>query len=96
MASSAEVIDVREEDDREVGCIEGSRSVPYRLIATCCADLPTDRLVVTICDTGPRAVIAASILRKLADDAHPVADGGMIDWRARGGQAVGLWRSGSH
>ena len=96
MAAGAEVIDVREKDDHDTGYIQGTRHVPYRLIATCCADLPTDRAVVTICDTGPRAVIAASILRKHGFDVHPVADGGMIDWRSRGGKTVGLRRSVSH
>ena len=96
MAGGAEVIDVREKDDRDSGYIPGSRNVPYRLMANCCPDLPLDRPVVTICDTGPRAVIAASILRKRGYDAHPVADGGMIDWRARGGQTVEFRRCGSH
>jgi len=85
IAGGAELIDVRETDDRESGSIPGSRNIPYRLIASRCADLPLDRPVVTVCDTGPRAVIAASILRKLGFDARPIADGGMIDWRARGG-----------
>jgi len=40
---------------------------------------------VTICETGPRAAIAASILRARGFDARPVVDGGMVDWRARGG-----------
>ena len=53
IAAGAEVIDVREKDDRDTGYIPGSRNVPYRLMATCCPDLPTDRPVVTICDTGP-------------------------------------------
>lgn len=95
IASGAAVIDVREKDDRDTGYIPGSRNVPYRLMGTCCPDLPLDRPVVTICDTGPRAVIAASILRKRGYDAHPVAEGGMADWRARGGQAVEFRRCGS-
>jgi len=96
LAAGAEVIDVREKDDRDTGYIPGSRHVPYRLLATCCPDLPTDRTVVTICDTGPRAVIAASILRTRGYDARPVVDGGMIDWRARGGDTVEFRRCGSH
>ena len=44
--------------------------------------------MITICDTGPRAVIAASILRTRGYDAHPVADGGMVDWCARGGKTA--------
>ena len=95
IAAGAEVIDVREKDDRDTGYIPGSRNVPYRLLATCCPDLPTDRTVVTICDTGPRAVIAASILRTRGYDARPVIDGGMIDWRSRGGDTVEFRRCGS-
>ena len=95
IAAGAEVIDVREKDDRDTGYIPGSRNVPYRLMATCCPDLPTDRPVVTICDTGPRAAIAASILRTRGYDARPVVDGGMIDWRARGGETVEFRRCGS-
>ncbi len=81
IAGGAEVIDVREHDDREVGHIPGSLGVPYHLIATCCPDLPKDRTLVTICESGPRAAIAASILRTRGYDARPVVDGGMIDWR---------------
>ena len=95
IAAGAEVIDVREKDDRDTGYIPGSRNVPYRLIAACCPDLPTDRPVVTICDSGPRAAIAASILRARGYDARPVVDGGMIDWRARGGDTVEFSRCGS-
>jgi len=95
MAEGAEVIDVREKDDRDSGYIPGSRNVPYRLMAHCCPDLPLDRPVVTICDTGPRAVIAASILRTRGYDVHPVADGGMVDWSARGGETVEFRRCGS-
>ena len=95
IAAGAEVIDVREKDDRDTGYIPGSRNVPYRLMATCCPDLPTDRPVVTICDTGPRAAIAASILRGRGYDARPIIDGGMIDWRARGGDTVEFRRCGS-
>jgi rhodanese-related sulfurtransferase len=82
------VIDVREGNDRETGFIPGSHHVPYRLMATCCPDIPLDRTVVTICDTGPRAVIAASILRTRGYDARPIIDGGMLDWRSRGGEST--------
>jgi len=95
LGGDVEVIDVREKDDRDTGYIPGSRNVPYRLMGTCCPDLPRDRPVVTICDTGPRAVIAASILRTRGYDAHPVADGGMVDWHARGGKTVEFRRCGS-
>ena len=90
MTAGADVIDVREEEDLATGTIPGSRNVPYRLIATCCPDLQTDATVVTICDTGPRAVIAASILRTRGYDARPVIGGGVSDWNANGGRELGV------
>ncbi len=89
------MIDVREKDERDEGYIPGSRNVPYRLMRSCCPDLPDDRPVITICTSGPRAAIAASILRAKGVDARPVVDGGMTDWLARGETAVTFRRCGS-
>jgi hydroxyacylglutathione hydrolase len=91
----ATVIDVREKDERDAGYIPGSRNVPYRLMRLCCPDLPTDRPIVTICSSGPRAAIAASILRAKGFDARPVVGGGMNDWLARGETAVSFRRCGT-
>jgi hydroxyacylglutathione hydrolase len=95
MEAGATVIDVREHDERDEGYIPGSRNVPYRLMRTCCPDLPEDRPIVTICNSGPRAGIAASILRARGLDARPVVDGGMNDWLARGATAVTFRRCGN-
>ena len=92
--AGATVIDVREHDERDEGYIPGSRNVPYRLMRSCCPDLPEDRPVVTICNSGPRAAIAASILRAKGFDARPVVDGGMTDWLARGATAITFRRCG--
>ena len=40
IAAGAEVIDVREKDERDTGYIPGSRNIPYRLLATAA---PTSR-----------------------------------------------------
>ena len=95
LEAGAVVIDVREKDERDEGYIPGSRNIPYRLMRLCCPDLPLDRSVVTICNSGPRAAIAASILRAKGVDARPVIDGGMTDWLARGSTAVTFRRCGS-
>jgi glyoxylase-like metal-dependent hydrolase (beta-lactamase superfamily II)/rhodanese-related sulfurtransferase len=94
--AGAEVIDVREKDERDSGYIPGSRNVPYRLLTMCCPDIPAERTVVTICETGARAAIAASILRARGYDARPVIEGGMAAWRARGGDTVVFRRCGSN
>ena len=91
----AVVVDVREKDERDGGYIPGSRNIPYRLMRLCCPDLPEDRPIVTICGSGPRAAIAASMLRAKGLDARPVVDGGMNDWLARGETAVSFRRCGS-
>jgi glyoxylase-like metal-dependent hydrolase (beta-lactamase superfamily II)/rhodanese-related sulfurtransferase len=80
----AALVDVREPDEYEAGQIPGSRNIPYRLLALGENDLPRDRPVVTICETGPRAVIGASILAARGFDAHAVAYGGIDSWFAAG------------
>jgi hydroxyacylglutathione hydrolase len=93
--AGATVLDVREHEERDEGYIPGSRNVPYRLMRACCPNLPDDRPIVTVCNSGPRAAIAASILRTKGLDARPVVDGGMSDWLARGAATVGFRRCGS-
>ena len=93
--AGAVVIDVREHDERDEGYIPGSRHVPYRLMRACCPDLPDDRPIVTICSSGPRAGIAASMLRAKGLDARPVVEGGMSDWLARGATTVSFRRCGN-
>ena len=95
LASGAELIDVREKDERDTGYIAGSRNIPYRLLALGEADLPRDRPIVTICETGPRAAIAASILAAHGFDAHPVVNGGIDSWAAAGKPTVEFRRCGS-
>ena len=50
--------------------------------------------MVTICESGARAGIAASILAARGVDVRPVLDGGIAGWAARGGQMVEFRRCG--
>jgi hydroxyacylglutathione hydrolase len=95
LESGAELIDVREKDERDSGYIAGSRNIPYRLLALGASDLPRDRPIVTICETGPRAAIAASILSARGFNAHPVVGGGIDSWTAAGKPTVEFRRCGS-
>src|SRR5262245_23377382 len=94
LANGAELIDVREKDERDTGYIAGSRNIPYRLLALGEADLPRDKRIVTICEMGPRAAIAASILAAHGFDAHPVVNGGIDTWVAAGKPTVEFRRCG--
>jgi hydroxyacylglutathione hydrolase len=95
LQGGAELIDVREKDERDTGYIAGSRNIPYRLLALGEANLPRDKQIVTICETGPRAAIAASILAAHGFDAHPVVNGGIDSWMAAGKPTVEFRRCGS-
>jgi len=76
-----ELLDVREADERDEGHIPGSRHLPYRTArAAAEAGLLDGRPVVTICESGPRAAIAASVLQAAGVDARPVLDGGVATW----------------
>src|SRR5581483_11503844 len=64
------------------------------LLAAGAEGLPTDRPIVTVCESGARAAIAASILVAHGYDARPVLDGGVATWRERGGATVSFRRCG--
>jgi hydroxyacylglutathione hydrolase len=95
-AGEIELFDVREAQERDSGAIPGSRHLPYRMArqaaedGLCCADRP----IVTICESGPRAAIAASVLQAAGLDARPVLDGGVTAWRERGGRTTCFRRCG--
>ena len=94
-AGEIELLDVRETDERDGGFIPGSLHLPYRTVRQAaenglCGNLP----LVTICETGPRAAIAASVLQAAGFDARPVLDGGVATWRARGGETPSFRRCG--
>jgi hydroxyacylglutathione hydrolase len=91
---AVEVLDVRETDERDAGYIAGSRHIPYRLLPAL-SDGVGDKPVVTICTTGARASIAASVLAARGIEARPVIDGGMPDWQKRGGRTIEFRRCGS-
>ena len=94
-ADSVEVVDVREKDERDEGYIPGSRHIPYRLIRAFRDELDNGRPVVTICSSGARAGVAASVLAAEGVDARPVLDGGIDGWQERGNQVTAFRRCGS-
>ena len=79
---AVELLDVREADERDDGYIPGSKNLPYRTArAAAEAGLLDGKPVVTICESGPRAAVAASVLQSVGVDARPVLDGGVSTWR---------------
>jgi hydroxyacylglutathione hydrolase len=92
---AVEVIDVRELHERDDGYIPGSRNIPYRLVRDYGDELKEEkRPVVTICESGARAAIAASVLAAAGVRARPVLRGGIPDWERNGGTTVEFHRCG--
>ncbi len=79
-ADAVTVLDVREPDEYEAAAIPGSRNLPYRLVRREGAGATDGKPVVTVCESGPRAALAASLLARAGVDARAVVDGGVADW----------------
>jgi hydroxyacylglutathione hydrolase len=94
-SGEVEILDVREPHERDEGYIPGSRNIPYRLVRDWADDLEGGKPVVTICSSGSRAGVAASVLAAAGIDARPVLHGGVQDWADRGGDTVSFRRCGS-
>jgi len=93
---AVELLDVREAHERDAGHIPGSRHLPYRTARAAAENgLLDGRPVVTICESGPRAAVAASVLQSAGIDARPVLAGGTATWRANGGETPSFRRCGS-
>ncbi|HEY2325889.1 MAG TPA: rhodanese-like domain-containing protein [Gaiellaceae bacterium] len=90
---AVQVVDVREAYERDEAYIPGSRNVPYRLLRKLHGDgIDSDKTVVTICESGARATIAASLLQREGFDVRAVASGGIPDFT---GEIVSFRRCGS-
>jgi glyoxylase-like metal-dependent hydrolase (beta-lactamase superfamily II)/rhodanese-related sulfurtransferase len=95
-AGEIDVVDVREPNERDDGSIPGSSHLPYRMARQAAENgLCGERPIVTICESGARAAIAASVLTAAGLDARPVLDGGLSAWKARGGELTSFRRCGS-
>ncbi len=96
VSGETEVLDVREANERDAGFIPGTDHMPYRNVRQAAENgLCGERPIVTICESGARAAVAASVLRAAGLDARPVLGSGIADWRARGGEVASFRRCGS-
>lgn len=78
------VLDVRQADEYAIAHVPGARhlmagDVPDRL-----AELPRDRPIATICASGYRASVAASLLRRAGFREVAWIEGGVPGWQAAG------------
>ena len=78
-----QVIDVREEYEREAGHIAGTRHIPLVKLSAEAATLDRERPVVFYCRVGSRSQMAAQALRGAGFEAYSMV-GGLARWASEG------------
>ena len=77
------VVDVREAREYRPGHVPGAQNLPLSSLMARLADLPKDRRVYVICQSGGRSAQATALMRAVGIDAASVA-GGTGAWIAAG------------
>ncbi len=78
------VIDVRQSSEYEAGHVPGSLHIGAGELPSRLERLPRDRPIATICASGYRSSVAASLLRAAGFERVSSVPGGIPDWEARG------------
>src|SRR5436853_7857861 len=78
-----QLVDVREDYEREAGHVGGSRHVPLAELTAAAPTIDPARPVVFVCLVGSRSSMAAWSFARAGYDAHNL-EGGMIGWAAAG------------
>jgi rhodanese-related sulfurtransferase len=78
------MLDVREPDEWAAGHIAGATLIPLGQLAGRLAEVPRDRMIITVCRSGHRAAEARDILRGAGFEAVASMTGGMNEWIAEG------------
>ncbi|MGA2163153.1 MAG: rhodanese-like domain-containing protein [Solirubrobacteraceae bacterium] len=78
-----QLVDVREDYERQAGHIEGSRHIELNQLTAQAATLTADRPVVFYCRVGSRSLMAAQAFRAAGFQAHSMS-GGLVRWAQEG------------
>jgi hydroxyacylglutathione hydrolase len=78
------VIDVRQASEYEAGHVPGAMPIGAGDLADRLDELPRDRPIATICASGYRASVGASLLRAAGFERVAWVAGGVPTWQARG------------
>ncbi|MBS3967048.1 MAG: rhodanese-like domain-containing protein [Truepera sp.] len=86
LVRGALAVDVREPQEYALGHVPEAINLPLGSIAARLADLPRDREIVLVCNTGNRSSLAAQLLLREGYDGARVAnlEGGTSAWRTQG------------
>lgn len=82
--NSVQLIDVRSAAEYEAGHIPGAKNIMWGRMEQHLENIDTHKDAVIYCQSGDRATIAASILKKNGFKNLKIYMGSMADWRAKG------------
>lgn len=86
--AGATILDVREPEEYAYGHVPGAVSLPQAELATRLADVPRDRPVFVICETGMRSLRTSQFLRQMGYAQVANVRGGTAAWRTAGRKVV--------
>ena len=80
------VVDVRDVDEfnDRLGHVENAKLIPLNTLKEAISELPTDKPIVTVCQSGSRSGQATVILRKAGIEKVANLRGGMLEWNHAG------------
>ena len=87
VADGGYLLDVREQNEWDAGHAPDAHLLPMSAIQERIDEVPEDRTVYVVCHSGARSERVSAYLRSLDLDAINVL-GGMMAWRAAGGEVV--------
>ena len=82
MQKDAIILDVRTEEEYDLGTIPGSINIPHTDIRSKLASIPKDRPIIVFCAIGVRGYLAERMLRQLGYDEVYNLTGGYKTWHA--------------
>jgi len=85
VAAGTPLIDVREQSEWNVSHAPDAHLIPLGELESRLSELPRDREILVICQSGMRSERAVQFLRRSGFDAATVP-GGMLAWSAVGGE----------
>ena len=78
------ILDVREPEEFARGHVPKAMNLPQADLATRLEELPRDRPIMTICQSGMRSLRSAQFLRQQGFEQVVSVAGGTAEWRASG------------
>ena len=79
------VIDTRDADQYKASHIPGAVNIEWRQVLNRRAEIPSDKMVLVYCNTGTLSAQAGFALRVAGMDNVRILQGGLTEWKAKGG-----------